>query len=142
VRKRSWGDSPSTSRRTARCHRARPIRGYADNSNVCTHTDLITILLQGCLKAPHIDFFVQSSTGDVSSIGVNDNGQEFVIMQEWVTRLLIGLEIPDTNRAIWRCAHKMAFIGGQTDGADGTGMTESDREEQRALCHQWTAIFE
>jgi hypothetical protein len=87
----------STPCRTARCHRARPVRDYAHNSNVCTHTDLITTLLQGCLKAPYIDFFVQSSTGDVSSIGGNGKGQEFVIMQEWVSYLLIGLEVPDTN---------------------------------------------
>jgi hypothetical protein len=66
--------SPSSSRRTARCHRARPVRDYADNSNVCTHTDLITTLLQGCLKAPHIDLFVFSGTGDVSPVGGNDKG--------------------------------------------------------------------
>jgi hypothetical protein len=76
------------------------VRDYVHNSNVCTHTDLMITLLQGCLKTPHIDFFVQSSTGDVLSIGGNGNGQELVIVQEWVTDWLVGLEVPDTNRAI------------------------------------------
>ena len=90
--------------------------------------DLITTLLQGCLKTPHIDLLVLSGTGDVSSIGGNGNGQEFIIMQEWVTHLLVGLEVPDTNGVIRRCAYKMAFIGGQTDGSDKAGMTAKNNE--------------
>jgi hypothetical protein len=99
-----------------------------DNNNVCTHMDLITTLLQGCLKTLHIDLFVFSGTGDVSSIGGNGNGQEFTIMQEWVTHLLIGLKAPDTNGVIRRCADKMEFIRGQTDGSDRVGMTAKNNE--------------
>jgi hypothetical protein len=77
-----------------RRHHARPVRDYANNSNVCTHINLITTLLQRCLYVLQVYFVVLSSTGDVSSVGGNGKVQEFVIVQEWVTYLLIGLEVP------------------------------------------------
>src|ERR1700709_846852 len=104
------------------------VRDYVHNSNVCTHTDLITTVLQGCLKTPHIDLVVFSGTGDVSSIRGNGKGQEFVIVQEWAPNLLTRLEVPNTNRAIRRCTDKMTFIAGQTDGVDWVGMTAKNKE--------------
>jgi hypothetical protein len=53
--------------------------------------------LNAASKLHTYDFFVQSSTGDVSSVGGNGKGQEFVIVQEWISGLLIDLEVPNTN---------------------------------------------